>query len=77
MLTEGSYVYMVIAPKTRLGTIHQKTNHKGQPQFVFRLDPRFDDKLPEFFIHEGDVEECQRPSDADIALINRLVKAGS
>jgi len=44
---------------------------------VFRLDPRFNDKLPEFFIHDGDVVECPRPSDAEVARINALVKAGS
>jgi len=77
MLTDGSYVYMVLAPRTRLGTIHTKINHKGGAQFVFRLDPRFNDKLPEFFIHDGDVVECPRPSDAEVARINALVKAGS
>jgi hypothetical protein len=67
---------MVLAPQTRRGTIHTKINHKNQPQFVFRLDPRFDDHLREFFINEGDVVECLPPSDAEVAAINAFVKKG-
>jgi hypothetical protein len=76
MLTDGSYVYMVLAPKTRRGTIHEGINHKGKPQFLFRLDPRFSDKLDDFFIYDGDVVECDRPSDQEIANINKLAALG-
>jgi hypothetical protein len=76
MLVEGSYVCMLTAPKTRKGTLHVKTNHEGQSRFVFRLDPRFDDKLPEFFVNDHDVQECLPPSDEEIAAINYFVKHG-
>jgi hypothetical protein len=68
---------MVLAPQTRRGTIHTKINDEGQPQFVFRLDPRFRDNLPEFFINDGDVEECLPPSDVEVAAIRALIRAGS
>jgi hypothetical protein len=77
MLKDGSYVYMVLAPESRRGTIHEAINHKGEPQFLFRLDPRFDDKLEDFFIYDGDVEECERPSDQEIAVVNALIAHGS
>jgi hypothetical protein len=76
MLVEGSYVLMLMAPKTRKGTLHMKTNSEGNPQFVFRLDPRFDDKLPDFFVNEYDVQECPRPSDEEVTAINYFVKRG-
>lgn len=73
MLRDGSYVRMVLAPRARRGTIHLARNDQGEPQFLFRLDPRFANKLPDFFIYDGDVEECERPSDAEVSIINRLV----
>lgn len=73
MLRDGSYVYLVVAPKTRRGTIHVAINDEGTPQFLFRIDPRFANRLEDFFIYDGDVEECERPSDVEVSLINRLV----
>jgi hypothetical protein len=73
MLGDGMYVRMILAPKARRGTIHLATNGKEEPQFLFRLDPRFADTLPDFFIYDGDVEECERPSDAEVSLINKLI----
>jgi hypothetical protein len=66
---------MVIAPETRRGTVHQDINHIGEPQFLFRLDPRFNEKLDDFFVYDGDVEECERPSDDELALINKILDA--
>jgi hypothetical protein len=76
MLKDGSYVRMVLAPQTRRGTIHQAINHKGEPQFLFRQDPRFNSQLDEFFIYDGDVEECERPTDEEVEVINRLATEG-
>lgn len=76
MLKDGDYVCLIDAPNARKGTIHQAINHKGQPQFLFRLDPRFDDKLDDFFIYDDDVEKCERPTDEQIAALNLLIKQG-
>jgi hypothetical protein len=73
MITDGSYVRMIIAPETRRGTIHIENDGRGVPRFVFQLDPRFAEKLADFIIDEGDIEECERPSDEEITLINRIL----
>jgi hypothetical protein len=73
MLKDGSYVCMILAPNARRGTIHETINGKGERQFLFRLDPRFADSLPEFFINDGDVQECERQSDAEVSIINKLI----
>lgn len=73
MLDDGSYVRMVLAPKAQRGTIHLSVNHKGDPQYLFRLDPRFKHKQDDFFINDGDVEECYRPSDEEVRMINMLI----
>jgi hypothetical protein len=77
MHTDGSYVQIVLGARALRGTIHTQINHKDQPQFVFRLDSRFEDKLPDFFVREGEFVECPRPSDAEVAAINALVRAAS
>jgi hypothetical protein len=77
MLGEGSYVRIVTARETRRGTIHEVLNHKGEPQFLFRLDPRFNSELRELLIHDDEVEECERPSDAEIERVNKLIARGS
>jgi hypothetical protein len=76
MHSDGSYVQLLLAPKNLRGTIHSAINHRDQPQFVFRLDSRFDDKLSDFFVREGEFVECSRPSDAEVSTINALAKAG-
>ena len=73
MLEEGSYVCLLEAPNTRKGTLHQQANHEGIVQFVFRQDPRFGDRLPDVFINEAEVQECQRPSETEVAKINALL----
>jgi hypothetical protein len=76
MLKDGSYVRIVWAPQTRRGTIHLAINQQRKPQFMFRQDPRFGE-LDDFFIYDGDVEECARPSDEEVARILKLIDLGS
>jgi hypothetical protein len=73
MLKDGSYVRLVLFPETRMGTLHQFGQIGETPQFVFRLDPRFKEKLADFFVEEDDVQECERPSDDDINETNRIL----
>ncbi len=63
---------MIDSPRTQKGIIQEEINHLGKPQFVFRTDPRFSERI-EIFIYEGDVEECERPTDAEVAAINALL----
>jgi hypothetical protein len=74
MLKDGSYVRMVDAPEIHMGTLHQ-INQVGKPQFLFRLDPRFKEKLADILVEDDDVEECERPSDEDIDETSRILDA--
>jgi hypothetical protein len=63
---------MVTSTSAQRGTIQEEINHLGKPQFVFRTDPRFAEQM-EIFIYDGDVEECERPSDAEVHAINTML----
>jgi hypothetical protein len=49
----------------------------GRREYLFELDPIFEDRLPAFYVSEGDVEPCARPSDDEVKAINALQKYGS
>jgi hypothetical protein len=74
MFKEGDYVRMKLGPNAQQGTIHLAVNHGGRSQFLFRLDPRFEEKLPDFFVSEGDIEACARPTDDQVFAINALIR---
>jgi hypothetical protein len=78
MLQKGSYVRLVSAPNTRKGTIADVViGDDGKAQFKFHHDERFKDTLPDFYRPEHDFEECDRPSDGEVELINKLIEHGS
>ena len=79
MLQNGSYVYHTMAPQTRRGTISDATPENGNMRFIFHLDERFSDaaRFPDVYFYDYELVECPRPTDAEIAQINRLVKLGS
>jgi hypothetical protein len=68
-----------MAPQTRRGTISDATPENGNVRFIFHLDDRFSDaaKFPEVYFYDYELVECERPSDAEVGEINRLVKQGS
>ena len=74
-LHEGSYVRLIVAPNTRMGTISMGID-EGMPCFVFHQDRRFGDTIPDMYVFDYDIEECERPSDDQVALINALAKRG-
>jgi hypothetical protein len=67
---KGDYVRMIIAPNARMGTVEETKLEQGRVLVLFRLDPRFKAKLPDFYVGEEDLEHCQRPSDAQVKTIN-------
>jgi predicted N-formylglutamate amidohydrolase len=74
MLKEGDYVRLAVSSH-QFGTVHQGTQHNGEPGILFRLDARLAEKLPDFFLlAEGDVEVCGRPSDREIEAINAILR---
>jgi hypothetical protein len=72
---KGAYVRLIVAPNTRMGIISKGVD-EGKPCFVFHQDERFDDTIPDMYVFDYDIEECERPSDEQIALINALAKRG-
>ena len=78
-MQNSSYVYHVAAPKTRRGTITDGEMHNGTMRYIFHLDPRFSnaDTFPDVYFYEYELVECSRPSDAEIAAVNKLVELGS
>ncbi len=73
----GEYVCLIVAPKTRRGTLGEAIIEYGRLEYLFELDPRFEEQLPAFYVAEGDVEPCARPTDDEVNAINALVKGGS
>jgi hypothetical protein len=68
----GRYVRMVVAPNTRFGTIEAARFDKDHASFLFHQDPRIDYKIPDVWIHDTEIEECVRPTEEEVALINNM-----
>jgi hypothetical protein len=68
-----------MAPPSRRGIITDGEMHNGKMRYIFHLDPRFSDAATfgEVYFYEYEFVECERPSDAEIATINKLAKLGS
>jgi len=73
----GKYVCMIVAPKTRKGTLVDAKVEHGRLEYLFEHDPRFDDHLAPVWVSEEDVEVCERPTDKQVVAINLLSKYGS
>jgi hypothetical protein len=69
----GRHVRIIVAPHTRIGTIEAARFDRDHISFLFHQDPRIKFKLPDVWIRESEMEECARPSDEEITLINNLV----
>lgn len=66
----GEYVRILSAPIAQLGTIISSKTEEGETKYLFHHDPRFnDDRMPDFWVTENDIQACARPADADVAKI--------
>jgi len=63
-----------MAPNTRLGTLEGTRTEHGRVQYLFHHDHRFADTLPDSWVYEDEIEACERPTDAQVAVINKLAK---
>ena len=77
MTNNPQYVRLLVAPKTRIGTITRTKIEYGHTEYLFHQDERFAEKLEDFWAVDGDFEPCERPTDAYVASINALIKRGS
>jgi hypothetical protein len=70
----GQYVRIIWAPRTHFGTITATRWEEGGDEYLFHHDQRFADKLPDFWVLSSEIEPCARPTDSQVAEINRLLK---
>ncbi len=68
----GEYVRLLLAPRTRIGTIKDTKIEHDQTVYLFHQDERFADQLGDYWAEEGDFEPCERPTDEYVAEINSL-----
>lgn len=68
----GQYVRMVVAPRTRIGTIKAVRFEKDHVSFLFHQDPRLASRLPDIWLQSTEVEECMPPTDEQIERINDI-----
>jgi hypothetical protein len=68
----GQYVRMVAAPNTRIGIIKAARFDKEHAILLFHQDPRLVNTLPDVWMQESELEECGRPTDEQVAMINDL-----
>lgn len=68
----GQYVRMVAAPNTRIGTIKAARFDRDHARFLFHQDPRLNFVLPDLWMQDSELEECRRPTDEQVAMINNM-----
>jgi hypothetical protein len=74
VLKKGDYVRLLIAPNTRIGTIEGSKTEAGRVLYLFRQDKRvLEEQQPaDCYVLERELAVSQRPSDAEIDILNRL-----
>lgn len=77
MLRNGAYVRLKVAPNTRMGTISDMKSEAGKLRFIFHHDPRFMDAIHDVYVFDYDIEECERPTDAQVRAVNEMIQRGS
>ena len=68
----GQYVRMVVAPKTRIGTVRAMRVDEDRVSILFHQDPRLAFALPDMWLQRSEVEECVPPTDEQIRGINEM-----
>jgi len=65
------YFRVAAAPYTRVGPIIGARFDGGCVSFLFHQDPRLAFAFPDVWLSETELEPCTRPTDEQIAVINR------
>lgn len=68
----GQYVRMVAAPNTKIGTIKAARFDRDHASFLFHQDPRLIFALADLWMRDSELEECRRPTDEQVAIINNM-----
>jgi len=69
----GQYVRMVAAPNTRIGIIKAARFDRDHTSFLFHQDPRIKFVFPDLWMRDSELEECRRPTDEQVAMINNMI----
>lgn len=64
------YFRMITDPRARIGTIKGVRLDEDCVRFLFHPDPRLAQTFPDVWLPETALEECTRPTDEQIAVIN-------
>lgn len=70
----GQYVRIIAAPRTRMGTVMAARFDGGRVTLLFHQDPRFVEKSPDTWLLNSELEECSRPTDEQVAMINNSIQ---
>lgn len=70
----GEYVRMVAAPNFRMGTVKAARFDRGKISFLFHQDSRLDCRFPDVWLPAFELEECARPTDEQVAIINNIAR---
>jgi hypothetical protein len=68
----GQYVRIVVAPDTRIGTIKAARFDRDHASFLFHQDPRLVYTIPDVWMQDSELEECSRPTDERVSMINNM-----
>jgi len=68
----GQYFRMVVAPNIRIGIIKAVRFDRDHASFLFHQDPRIKFDLPDLWMRDSELEECRRPTDQQVAMINNM-----
>ncbi len=68
----GQYVRIVATPNTRIGTIRAARFDRDHASFLFHQDSRLKYTLPDVWMQDFELEECSRPTDEQVAMINNM-----
>ena len=71
----GQYVRMTVPPYST-GTIKSARFHKGEANFLFQSDSRFTRTILELWLLDSELQQCQRPTDDDVAVMNQKATEG-
>ena len=77
MFKKDDYV-RVWDQQSQVGTIEDVSRDtQNKVQYLFHKDPRLTDGLDDFYVHDPDIQLCERPSSAEIERLNRLARGGN
>jgi hypothetical protein len=78
-LLPDAYIRLLIPPNNRTGTIDavRESEMGNRTEYLFHLDARFKEQEEDFYVFEEEIEQWNRPTDAEFSAKYRTAKPGS